>query len=75
MNIEKNNKLIDRLPIYKENIFESAALTQYYYIDNELKNVWLLNYYEDDSTQHVTKWRHYKIDNTGHFKLLESKSY
>ena len=75
LNIEKNNKLIDRLPIYKENIFESAALTQYYYIDNELKNVWLLNYYEDDSTQHVTKWRHYKIDNTGHFKLLESKSY
>ena len=75
MNIEKNNKLIDRLPIYKENIFESATLAQYYYIDNELKNVWLLNYYEDDSTQHVTKWRHYKINSAGHFKLLESRSY
>ena len=57
-----------------ENIFESATLLQYFYIDNELKNVWLLNYYEDDSTQHVTKWRHYKIDNTEHFKLLESIS-
>lgn len=41
LNIEKNNKLIDRLPIYKENILESAAFAQYYYIDNELKNVWL----------------------------------
>ena len=75
LNIEKNNKLIDRLPIYMENIFESAALLQYFYIDNELKNVWLLNFYGDDSIHHVTKWRHYKIDNTGHFKLLESRSY
>ena len=75
LNIEKNNKLIDRLPIYKENILESAFFEQYYYIDKEFKNVWLLNYYGDDSIHHVTKWRHYKIDNTGHFKLLESRSY
>ena len=75
LNIEKNNKIIDRLPIYKENILESAAFIQYYYIDKKLKNVWLLNYYGDDSIHHVTKWRHYKIDNTGHFKLLESRSY
>ena len=75
LNIEKNNKLIDRLPIYKENILESAFFEQYYYIDKEFKNVWLLNYYGDDSIHHVTEWRHYKIDNTGHFKLLESRSY
>ena len=74
LNIEKNNKLIDRLPIYKENILESAAFAQYYYIDNELKNVWLLNMVESDISQRVEKWRHYKIDNTGHFKLLESIS-
>ena len=75
MNIDKNNKLIDRLPIYKENILQSAALLQYDCIDNEFKNIWLLNFYGDDSIHHVTKWGHYKIDTTGHFKLLESRSY
>ena len=57
-----------------ENIFESAAFVQYYYIDNDFKNIWLLNYVGDDSTHDIEKWRHYKIDNTGHFKLLESIS-
>ena len=74
LNSEKNSKLIDRLPIYKENILESAAFIQYYYIDKELKNVWLLNMVESDISQQVEKWRHYKIDTTGHFKLLESIS-
>ena len=74
LNSEKNNKLIYRLPIYKENVLESAAFIQYYYIDKELKNVWLLNVVESDISQRVEKWRHYKINNTGHFKLLESIS-
>ena len=74
LNSEKNNKLIYRLPIYKENVLESAAFIQYYYIDKELKNIWLLNVVESDISQRVEKWRHYKINNTGHFKLLESIS-
>lgn len=74
LNIEKNNKLIDKLSIFKEKILESAAFSQYYYIDKNLKNVWLLNYVGSDDTQYIEKWRHYKIDNNGHFKLLESIS-
>lgn len=74
LNIEKNNKLIDKLSIFKEKILESAAFSQYYYIDKNFKNVWLLNYAGDYDTQFIEKWRHYKIDNSGHFKLLESIS-
>jgi hypothetical protein len=74
LNIEKGNKLIDRLSIYKQRILESAAFEQDYYIDKNFKNIWLLNYVGSDSTHDIEKWRHYKIDNSGHFKLLESIS-
>lgn len=74
LNIEKNNKLIDQLTIYKQEIFESYADVQYYYIDNNVNNIWLLNYTGDTDTHYVEKWRHYKVDNTGHFKLSESIS-
>lgn len=74
LNIEKDNKLIDRLSIYKEKILESAAFSQYYYIDKNIDNIWLLNDVGSDETQSIQKWKHYKIDNSGHFKLLESIS-
>ncbi|OCG17303.1 hypothetical protein [Gilliamella sp. WF3-4] len=74
LNIEKDNKLIDRLSIYSWRILDSAAFIQYYYIDEDFKNIWLLNYVGSEETHDIEKWRHYKIDNSGHFKLLESIS-
>lgn len=74
LNIEKNNKIIDKISIYKEKILEPTAFMQYYYIDQDLKNIWLLNYVGNDKTHDIKKWRHYTVDDTKHFKLLESIS-
>lgn len=71
---ESNNKVIDKLMLYKDKTLESAAFSQYYYIDKQIKNIWLLNDVIDTETHYVEKWRHYETDNTGHFKLLESIS-
>ncbi len=81
--IEKNGEIIDSLIIYGFNSNESEITSRYYYIDEKLENLFLLEvvssenapltkkgtYYE---TNQVDYWKHYKIDENKHFKLIKS---
>ncbi|WP_294615813.1 hypothetical protein [uncultured Gilliamella sp.] len=81
--IEKDNNVIDSLTLYGFDSCESSITYRYYYIDEKLKNIWLLEvssfensplvekgtYYE---TSVVDYWKHYQIDEGKHFKLIES---
>ncbi|OTQ34642.1 hypothetical protein, partial [Gilliamella apis] len=72
--IENNNELIDTLKIYSEKVSETAAITQYYYIDEQLKNIWTVQILADELNRRVSFWKHYAIEDTKHIKLIESIS-
>ena len=83
LNIEKKGEVIDSMMIYKESGSTLIPKFQYYYIDNQLQNLWLLQIvmYENSSltneisfyeVKQIDYWKHYQIDENKHFKLIES---
>lgn len=70
-----NNKVIDSIVLYKSKTGETAISNQYYYIDEQIDNIWLLEIIADDESTKASSWKHYKIDHEGQFKLIESISY
>ena len=83
LNIEKKGEVIDSIMIYKESGSTLIPKFQYYYIDNQLQNLWLLQIvmYENSSltneisfyeVKQIDYWKHYQIDENKHFKLIES---
>lgn len=69
--------------IYKESGSTFIPKFQYYYIDNQLQNLWLLQIvmYENSfltneisfyEVKQIDYWKHYQIDENKHFKLIES---
>lgn len=61
--------------LYKSKTGETARSNQYYYIDEQIDNIWLMEIIADDESTKASSWKHYKIDHKGQFKLIESISY
>lgn len=72
--IKNNNEVTDSLKIYSEKVSETAAISQYYYIDNQLKNIWIVQILADELNRRISYWKHYIIDDTKYIKLMESIS-
>ncbi|TEA26452.1 hypothetical protein [Candidatus Schmidhempelia bombi] len=81
--IEKDNHIVDSLVLYTVYSNESEVIKKYYYIDEKLENIWLLNISSNENSmltekgtyyevKQVDDWNHYQIDKNRHFKLLES---
>ena len=60
---KKNNKIVDRLVIYKQSCAGEALVctTQKYYIDDHF-NIWLLNIITDEEGDRLKSYTQYKID-------------
>lgn len=72
--IENNNELTGTLKIYSEKVSETAAISQYYYIDDQFKNIWIVQILADELNRRVGYWKHYNIEDTKYIKLIESIS-
>lgn len=63
------DKHADALTVYSQEYREVGTLNQYYYIDNKIENIWLLNIIEDERNRRVNYLEKYHIDKRGHIKL------
>lgn len=68
------DKHINNMLIYSQNSWESGANMLYYYIDDNLENIWLLKVIEDEMSRRVDYWKKYHIDDKGYFNLDENIS-
>lgn len=51
--IAQMGKHADALTVYSQEYREVGTLNQYYYIDNNIENIWLLNIFEDEINRKV----------------------
>lgn len=65
----ENNKSINDLDVYTRRYWESGVNTQYYYIDDNFENIWVLKIIEDEISRRVNYFKKFHIDNAGQFKL------
>ncbi len=73
LKIFKEGKQTDKLIVYKQENYAEAmvAVTQYFYVDNDL-NLWTLEIEEEEDGIIVKSWNQYKIENeTGGIKLVK----
>ena len=73
--VEKENKLLDTLTLYKQENFAEAlvAINQYFYIDKKL-NIWTLSIVEEEGSISINSWKQFKIDkNSGKINLIKSE--